>query len=51
MLKISVFQKCILSTPGTRVEILLDGVPNTNTQSAMTFSFIGVIEEIPSTWD
>ena len=51
MLKISVFQKFILSTPGPRVEILLGGVPNANTQSAMMFSFIDIIEEIPETCD
>jgi len=49
MLKISVFQKFILSTPGPRVEVLLGGVPNTNTQAAMMFSFIHVMEEIPDT--
>jgi len=49
MLKISVFQKHILSTPDTSIEILLGGVPNTNTQSAMVFSFIRITEEIPDT--
>jgi len=51
MLKISAFQKFILNTPGPRVEILLGGVPNTNTQSAMTYTFTDVIEEITGTWD
>jgi len=51
MLKISVFQKFILTTSGPRVEILLGGVPNTNSQSAMMFRFVDIIEEIPGTWD
>jgi hypothetical protein len=49
ILKISVFQKHILSTPDTRIEILLGGVPNTNTHSAMVFSFIRITEKIPDT--
>lgn len=51
ILKISLFQKFILSTPGPRVEILLGGVPNTKTHSAITFSFIDIIEEIPGTYN
>jgi hypothetical protein len=46
MLKISLFQKFVLSPPGPRVEILLlveillGGVPNTNKQSAIMLCFI-----------